>query len=127
MLDEEDGWWDIAQIYLNGHMVNAQVIGERSRSQALCDRCGKATIGAAAGNADRPDPYKRVHWHGPHWDCRTAPPGSPIPEARSCTRFGRRRRGLNTPRGDPAFGSKPRLCLAEYRVQRRRPSLDASG
>jgi hypothetical protein len=44
MRDEEDGWWDIAQICLNGHMVNQRVIEQRDHSQPFCDRCGKPTI-----------------------------------------------------------------------------------
>src|SRR5579859_2353404 len=43
MRDEEFGWWDVAQICLNGHVINQQVVAERDHSQAFCSRCGKAT------------------------------------------------------------------------------------
>jgi hypothetical protein len=44
MRDEELGWWDVAQICLNGHMISQQVVAERDHSQAFCSRCGKATV-----------------------------------------------------------------------------------
>lgn len=44
MHEDENGWWDIGQICLNGHTVNQQVIAERDHCQAFCGTCGKATI-----------------------------------------------------------------------------------
>jgi hypothetical protein len=42
--EEERSWWDIAQICLNGHTVNQQVVAERDHNQAFCERCRKATV-----------------------------------------------------------------------------------
>lgn len=46
MPDHEHGWWDVAQICLNGHIVNQRVIEDRDHCQPFCDRCGRATITA---------------------------------------------------------------------------------
>jgi hypothetical protein len=40
----DSGWWDIAQVCVNGHLVNQRVIEEHDHSQPLCVRCGSPTI-----------------------------------------------------------------------------------
>jgi hypothetical protein len=44
MRANERGWWDIAQVCTNGHLVNQRVIEERDHCQPFCDRCGTATV-----------------------------------------------------------------------------------
>jgi integrase len=44
MRANERGWWDIAQVCTNGHLVNQRVIEERDHCQPFCDRCGSATV-----------------------------------------------------------------------------------
>lgn len=66
-------------------------------------------------------PYRKAHSRDPFWGCRTAPPGSQILEDRSCTRFGRRRRGPNT--GVDGLGA----AMANRRGPGPGPSLGRSG
>src|SRR5437763_69235 len=53
MRESEVGWWDIAQICVNGHLVNQRVIEERDHCQPFCHRCGAATI-MACGRCSAP-------------------------------------------------------------------------
>ena len=42
--DETRGWHDVAQICLNGHVINDSTIQSPQFNQDFCDRCGQPTI-----------------------------------------------------------------------------------
>jgi len=42
--EDQEGWYDTAQICLNGHLVNASTEASPVYSRKFCDECGAATI-----------------------------------------------------------------------------------
>lgn len=45
-MDEDQSYFDVAQICLNGHVVNSSSRDYPASNQAFCDRCGAETITA---------------------------------------------------------------------------------
>src|SRR5947209_11487834 len=43
---ETETWFDVAQVCLNGHLINGQVHAAPYLNQPYCDRCGAATVTA---------------------------------------------------------------------------------
>jgi len=42
--DHEEGWYDTAQICLNGHVITSSTTTSPELKRQLCDKCGAATI-----------------------------------------------------------------------------------
>ncbi len=61
-----DGWYDTAQICINGHVINSMSKSHPEHNKKFCDKCGEPTI----TNCPKCNAPIRGHYHEPHMERR---------------------------------------------------------
>ena len=56
-----DGWYDTAQICMNGHVINSMSISHPEHNKKFCDKCGAPTT----TNCPKCNTPIKGHYHPP--------------------------------------------------------------